>query len=178
MLPGHDHISITNGNTTGRRFSNYEAYNNGVCGCQFAEVVVDSWTGIVQVKKMLAVQDCGLVIAKKLAESQVIGAMIQGVSYALFENRTMDHRAGRMVNGDMLFYKIAGSIDMPEMEAVMVSVANGANNVGAVGLGEPPMVASPAAIANAVANAVGVPVRSLPITPDKVLKALSQRKGV
>jgi xanthine dehydrogenase YagR molybdenum-binding subunit len=163
---------------TGRRFANYEAYNNGVCGCQFAEVVVDSWTGVVSVKKMLAVQDCGLVIAKKLAESQVIGAMIQGLSYALFENRTMDHRAGRMVNGDMLFYKIAGPNDMPELEAVMVSVANGANNVGAVGLGEPPSVAAPAAIANAVANAVGVPVRSLPITPDKVLKALSQRKGV
>ena len=67
---------------------------------------------------------------------------------------------------------------MPDLEAVMFSVANGANNVGAVGLGEPPSVAAPAAVANAVANAVGVPVRSLPMTPDKVLKALSQRKGV
>lgn len=162
----------------GRRFGNYESYQSGVCGCQFAEVEVDSWTGIVQVKKMLAVQDCGLVIAKKLAESQVIGAMIQGISYALHENRTMDHREGRMVNGDMLFYKIAGSKDMPDLEAVMFSVANGANNVGAVGLGEPPSVAAPAAVANAVANAVGVPVRSLPMTPDKVLRALSQRKGV
>ena len=71
--------------------------------------------------------------------------------------------------------KIAGPNDMPELEAVMYSVPNGANNVGAVGLGEPPSVAAPAAVANAVANAVGVPVRSLPITPDKVLVALSKR---
>ncbi|HLQ38310.1 MAG TPA: hypothetical protein VK348_10935, partial [Planctomycetota bacterium] len=72
---------------------------------------------------------------------------------------------------------IAGPADMPEMECIMLSVANGHTNTGAVGLGEPPSVAAPAAIANAVFNAIGVPVRHLPITPDKVLVALSQRKG-
>lgn len=162
----------------GERFPNYGAFFDGVCGCQFAEVLVDTWTGTVRVVRMLGIQDCGLVIARKLAESQVLGAMIQGFTFALHEQRIMDRRSGRMLNGDFSFYKIAGPADMPDMEAVMFTVMNGANNVGAVGLGEPPSVAAPAAIANAVFNAIGVPVRRLPITPDKVLAALAQRKGV
>lgn len=164
---------------TGTRLPNYAVFNSdGVCGCQFAEVQVDTWTGLVRVLRMLGVQDCGLVIAKKQAESQVLGAMIQGFTFALHEQRIMDRRSGRMLNGDFLNYKIAGPGDMPPMETVMFSVANGGNNVGAAGLGEPPSVAAPAAIANAVFNAIGVPVRHLPITPDKVLAALAQRKGV
>lgn len=163
----------------GKRFPNYrgEPFQNGVCGCQFAEVVVDTWTGLVRVVRMLAIQDCGIVIAKKLAESQVLGAMIQGVSYALHEQRIMDKRSGRMLNGDFLRYKITGPADMPQLEAILQSVVTGHTNTSAVGLGEPPSVAAGAAIASAVFNAIGVPVRHLPITPDKVLKALSQRKG-
>jgi xanthine dehydrogenase YagR molybdenum-binding subunit len=106
----------------------------------------------------------------------VLGAMIQGVSYALHEQRIMDKRSGRMLNGDFLRYKIAGTEDLPELRCHMHSVANGHDNVGAAGLGEPPSVASAAAIGNAVFHALGVPVRSLPITPDKVLKALAGRK--
>jgi xanthine dehydrogenase YagR molybdenum-binding subunit len=160
----------------GERFNNYAGYAEYVCGCQFAEVVVDAWTGLVKVTRMLAVQDCGTLLSKKLAESQVLGAMIEGVSYALHEQRILDHRAGRMLNGDFLWYKIAGPLDMPEMEVVMFPVMNGKNNVGAAGLGEAPAVAPAAAIHNAVANAIGVPVRALPITPDRVLKALARRK--
>jgi xanthine dehydrogenase YagR molybdenum-binding subunit len=164
----------------GQRFPNYESkpFENGVCGVQFAEVLVDTWTGLVRVVRMLALQDCGLVIARKTAESQVLGAMIQGMAYALHEQRLMDKRSGRMLNGDFIRYKIAGPVDMPDLQVEMWSVANGHTNVGAVGLGEPPSVAAPAAIANAVFNAVGVPLRHLPITPDKVLAALEQRKGV
>lgn len=162
----------------GQRFPNHgTAFNQGVCGCQFAEVLVDSWTGIVRVTRMLAIQDCGLVIARKLAESQVLGAMIQGMGYALHEQRILDRRSGRVLNGDFLRYKVPGAADMPEMEAVMVTVANGHTNTGAAGVGEPPSVAAPAAIANAVFNATGVALRHLPITPDKVLAALAQRRG-
>ncbi len=121
-------------------------------------------------------QDCGLIINRKLAESQVHGAMIQGLGYALQEQRIMDKASGRMLNGDLLFYKIPGFADLPELEVVMFPVANGKNNVGAAGLGEPPAVATPAAIANAVSNAIAVPMRSLPITPDKVLAALRSRR--
>ncbi|MCA8974227.1 MAG: xanthine dehydrogenase family protein molybdopterin-binding subunit [Planctomycetes bacterium] len=162
----------------GERFPNYKSdpFHDGVCGCQFAEVEIDSWTGIVRVVRMLGVQDCGLVIAKKQAESQVLGAMIQGVSFALHEQRIMDQKSGRMLNGDFLRYKIAGPKDLPELDCVMMSIANGHTNVGAVGLGEPPSVAAPAAIANAVFHALGVPVRHLPISPDKVLAALASKE--
>ncbi len=161
----------------GRRFPNYDSkpFAATVCGCQFAEVEVDTWTGLVRVTRMLAVQDCGLVIAKKLAESQVLGAMLQGISYALHEQRIMDRQSGRMLNGDFLRYKILGSQDVPELDCVMMSVANGHSSTPAAGLGEPPAVAAPAAVANAVFHALGAPVRQLPITPDKVLAALARR---
>jgi len=163
----------------GQRFANYDGrpFHGSQCGVQMAEVAIDTTTGFVRVTRMFGIQDCGLVIAKKLAESQVLGAMIQGVSYALHEQRIMDKRSGRMLNGDFLRYKITGSQDLPELECHMHSLANGHDSVGAAGLGEPPSVASAAAIANAVFHALGTPVRHLPITPDKVLQALASRKG-
>jgi xanthine dehydrogenase YagR molybdenum-binding subunit len=163
----------------GQRFANYEGkpFHGSQCGVQMAEVAIDTATGFVRVTRMFGIQDCGLVIAKKLAESQVLGAMIQGVSYSLHEQRIMDKRSGRMLNGDFLRYKITGSQDLPELECHMHSLANGHDSVGAAGLGEPPSVASAAAIANAVFHALGTPVRHLPITPDKVLQALAGKKG-
>lgn len=162
----------------GERLANFEKpFHATQCGAQFAEVEVDTWTGIVHVTRMFGVQDCGLVIAKKQAESQVLGAMIQGVSYALHEQRIMDKRSGRMLNGDFLRYKITGPKDLPELRCHMHSIANGHDSVGAAGLGEPPSVASAAAIANAVFHALGAPVRHLPITPDKVLAALASKKA-
>ena len=185
-LPGQRKMSFADGckrmgpepvEATGERFRNYAGYLESVCGCQFADVEVDARTGLVRVRHMLAVQDCGVVIVKNLAESQVLGALIQGIGYALHEQRILDHRYGRMLNGDLSTYKVPGAADIPTLEAIMVPVANGKNNVGASGLGEPPSVAPAAAIHNAVANALGVSVRALPITPDKVLRALAARKG-
>ena len=163
----------------GQRFANYESkpFHGSQCGAQFAEVEIDTWTGLVRTTRMFGIQDCGLVIAKKQAESQVLGAMIQGVSYAIHEQRILDKRSGRMLNGDFLRYKITGPKDLPELRCVMHSIANGHDSVGAAGLGEPPSVASAAAIANAVFHALGTPVRHLPITPDKVLAALAGKQG-
>ncbi len=181
MLPWAEACKLIGPNpidVRGQRFENFkDPYWKGVCGCQFAEVEVDTWTGLARVTRMLAVQDCGVVIAKKLAESQVLGAMIQGVSYALHEQRIMDPRSGRMLNGDFLRYKITGPKDLPKLECVMHTVHNGHASVGAGGLGEPPSVAAPAAIANAIFHAIGVPLRHLPITPDKILAALAKRKA-
>jgi xanthine dehydrogenase YagR molybdenum-binding subunit len=163
----------------GKRFPNYKAepFSPVVCGCQFAEVEVDTRTGMVRVLRMFGIQDCGLVIAKKLAESQVLGAMLQGISYALHEQRLLDRTSGRMLNGDFLRYKILGAEDVPELDCVLMSVHNGHSNTGAAGLGEPPSVAAPAAVANAVFHALSVPVRHLPLTPDKVLDALASKKA-
>jgi len=146
--------------------------NSGVGGVQMAEVEVDIETGIVKVTKMVAVQDCGLIIDVRLAESSVMGAMIMGISYSLFEEKVMDPATGRMLNADMEFYRLAGLNDIPELKVHMMT-GQGYDERGVIGLGEPPAVSPGAAISNAVANAIGVRVGVLPITPDKVLAAMN-----
>jgi xanthine dehydrogenase YagR molybdenum-binding subunit len=150
--------------------------NSGVGGVQMAEVEVDTETGIVTMKKMVAVQDCGLIIDVKLAESSVMGAVIMGISYSLYEEKIMDPVTGRMLNADMQFYRLAGLSDIPELKVHMMT-GKGYDERGVIGLGEPPCVSPGAAISNAVANALGVRVPFLPITPDKVLAALSQNSA-
>ncbi|HLW79380.1 MAG TPA: molybdopterin cofactor-binding domain-containing protein, partial [Terriglobia bacterium] len=145
----------------------------GVGGAQVADVSVDTETGIVRINKLVAVQDCGLVIALKTAESQVYGALIMGVCYALYEEKIMDDQTGRMLNPNMEFYKLAGIGDVGEMVVHMMT-GPGYDERGVIGLGEPPVVSPGAAISNAVANAIGVRVPTLPLTPDKVLGALAK----
>jgi xanthine dehydrogenase YagR molybdenum-binding subunit len=141
-----------------------------------AEVEVDTETGVVRVKKMVAVQDCGLIIDLKLAESSCFGAMTMGISYALYEEKVMDNLTGRMLNPDMEFYRLAGISDIPELVVHMMT-GKGYDERGVIGLGEPPVISPGAAISNAVANAIGVRVPFLPLTPDRVLAALNQKAG-
>ncbi|MGA7505854.1 MAG: xanthine dehydrogenase family protein molybdopterin-binding subunit [Candidatus Sulfotelmatobacter sp.] len=150
--------------------------NSGVGGVQMAEVEVDTDTGIIKVKKMVAVQDCGLVINLRTAESQVYGALIMGISYSLFEEKVMDLTTGRMLNANMEFYRLAGLNDIPELVVHMMT-GQGYDERGVIGLGEPPVISPGAAISNAVANAIGVRVPCLPLTPDRVLAALDRRAG-
>jgi xanthine dehydrogenase YagR molybdenum-binding subunit len=146
--------------------------NSGVAGVQMAEVAVDTDTGIVKLTKMVAVQDCGLIIDVKMAESSVLGALTMGISYSLFEEKIMDSTTGRMLNADMEFYRLAGLNDIPELKVHMMT-GKGYDERGVIGLGEPPVISSGAAISNAVANAIGVRVGILPLTPAKVLAALN-----
>jgi xanthine dehydrogenase YagR molybdenum-binding subunit len=137
---------------------------------------VDLETGVVRVVKMVSVNDCGLPVNPLTAESQVIGAMVQGASWALFENRVLDRNVGTMVNPDLEWYKVLSPSDMFEARAILTPQANLGNNTSTAGIGEPPIVPTLAAVANAVFNATGARVRELPITPDKVLQALSERR--
>ncbi len=150
--------------------------NSGVGGVQMAEVEVDSDTGIVKVRKMVAVQDCGLVVDLKTAETQCYGALIMGISYSLYEEKVMDPTTGRMLNPDMQFYRLAGFSDIPELVVHMMT-GKGYDERGVVGLGEPPVISPGAAISNAVANAIGMRVSFLPLTPDRVLAAMEQKGG-
>jgi len=150
--------------------------NSGVGGVQMAEVVVDTETGVVKVTKMVAVQDCGLIVSLKTAESQVYGALIMGISYALYEEKIFDAITGRMLNPNMEFYRLAGIDDIPELVVHMMT-GKGYDERGVIGLGEPPVISPGAAISNAVANAIGVRVPFLPLTPDRVLEALAQKAG-
>ncbi len=128
-------------------------------------------------ERVVAVHDCGLALNALTTESQIQGGVIQGLSYALFENRILDRPTGRMVNPNTEQYKMAGSLDVPEIEAILVPVWDGVNNTHSVGIGEPAVVATAAAIANAVSHAVGARIRQLPITPEVVLAAVDEARA-
>ncbi len=150
--------------------------NSGVGGVQMADVSVDIETGVVKINKMVAVQDCGLIVSLETAESQCYGALIMGISYALFEEKVMDPLTGRMLNPNMEFYRLAGIGDIGDL--VVHMMVNKYDSRGVIGLGEPPVVSPGAAISNAVANAIGVRVPFLPLTPARVLAAVEQsQKG-
>lgn len=151
--------------------------NEGVGGVQMADVSVDVETGVVTINEMVAVQDCGLIINLKTAESQVFGALIMGITYALYEEAVYDARTGTMLNADMEFYRLAGIKDVGKLTVHMMT-GKGYDERGVIGLGEPPVISPGAAISNAVANAIGVRVPNLPLTPDRVLAALAQKGGV
>jgi len=157
----------------GQRERGDDLISSGVGGAQMAEVSVDTETGLVQVDKLVAVQDCGLIIDLKTAESQVYGACIMGITYSLFEHKIMDEQTGRCLNADLEFYKLAGIGDFGDIVVHMMT-GPGYDERGVIGLGEPPVVSPGAAISNAVANAIGVRVPTLPLTPDKVLGALGK----
>ena len=136
-------------------------------GVQFADVEVDTETGVVKVIKIVAIQDCGLVVNRLTTESQINGAVIMGLGYALLEERIMDDQTGVMINPNLEDYKVPGTMEIPEI----VSIAYDTDRK-ITGIGEPPTIPTAAAIANAVYNAIGIRIRELPITPDKVLNAL------
>src|ERR1039457_217017 len=144
------------------------------CGVQFAEVTVDTETGLVTVNKVVAVHDCGLIIDKLTLESQINGGVIMGMGYALYEERVMDDLSGVVLYPHFDTYKLPGIADVPEIDIVLIYMPER----GVIGIGEPAMVPTAGAIANAVANAIGVRVSSLPITPAKVLAALGKVPAV
>ncbi len=150
--------------------------SSGVGGVQMADVSVDTETGIVRINKLVAVQDMGLVINPKTAESQIHGACIMGICAALMEERVMDQQTGRMLNPDMEFYKLAGIGDIGEI-IVHLDITPEHDKLGVIGLAEPPAISGITAIANAVANAIGVRVPNVPLTPDRVLTALERRNA-
>ena len=153
------------------------AYNS--FGAHFAEVEVDTETGKIRVIKVVAAHDVGRVINKKTAESQVIGGITQGISATLFEQRILDQNTGTLVNPNLRDYKIATSQDIPEIVPIFVDIIDPRINIlGTKGLGEPPRIPVSAAIGNAVYNAIGVPVREIPMTPDKVLAVLKQKEAL
>jgi xanthine dehydrogenase YagR molybdenum-binding subunit len=137
---------------------------------------VDIETGIVTLNELVAVQDCGLIINKKLTESQVYGGLIMGITYALYEEAVYDAKTGKMLNADMEFYRLAGIKDVGQLKVHMMT-GKGYDDRGVIGIGEPPVISPGAAIGNAVANAIGVRVPNLPLTPDRVLTAL-QKEGL
>jgi len=148
----------------------------GAAGVQIADLSVDTETGIVKINRYVAVQDCGLVVNPRLSESQVYGAIIMGISTALYEQRIVDDVTGKTLNPDMEFYKLAGIADIGNI-VVHMDIRKEMDSRGVIGLGEPPAIPICAAVANAVANALGVRVPTIPMTPEHVLAALEGRNA-
>jgi xanthine dehydrogenase YagR molybdenum-binding subunit len=143
-------------------------------GVQFAEVAVDTETGIIRVERVVAVQDCGRPMNPLLLESQIQGGVLMGLSYALYENRILDRSTGRMVNANLEAYKVAGPREVPEIQVVVLENYQGRSATDAYGVAEPANIATAPAIGNAVYNAIGARLRSLPMTPAAVLAALGK----
>ncbi len=141
---------------------------------QIAEVEVDPDTGNVSILRYVSIQDVGKALNPTLVEGQIQGGSAQGIGIGLSEQMVYSAE-GRLLNSSLLDYRTMTAIDLPKIEVVLVEVPTPYGPFGAKGVGEPPIVPGPAAIANAVRDATGQAFTDLPITPDKVVAALAQR---
>lgn len=159
----------------GSRFPNPAELSIKTFGAHFVALEVDTATGEVFIEKVVAVHDIGRVVNPLTAASQVEGGVIQAIGFALTEERILDRASGRVLNADLEEYKVPTVRDVPPIVVRFVDVPDAkANNLGAKGLGEPPIIPTAAAIANAIANATGARVRTTPLTPARVLAALAE----
>jgi len=132
---------------------------------------VDRDTGEVTVKRVIAAHDCGRIVNPLLQSSQVIGGITQALGYALSEERIVDARLGEVLNANLEEYKLPTVADIPEIVNASESMPDAeANASGVKGCGEPPIIPTAAAIANAIYSATGVRIRELPITREKLIR--------
>jgi CO/xanthine dehydrogenase Mo-binding subunit len=147
-------------------------------GAQCVEVEVNIETGEVTVLRVVAAHDCGRIINPTMVESQVIGAITQGLGFALIEERVVDARSGGVLNANLEEYKVPTVADVPSIVHAPVNLPDPeANSTGAKGIGEPPLVPTAPAIANAVFDAVGVRLRRAPLSRHRLLMALAERQA-
>jgi nicotinate dehydrogenase medium molybdopterin subunit len=154
----------------GKPFSTY------VYATQIAEVEVDDETGEVEVLRIAAAHDCGTPINPMLVEGQVEGGIAMGLGFALQEEILFDD-AGRQLNPSLTNYIVPTSLDMPQIEVDLVESYDPTGPFGAKGVGEPTSVPTAAAILNAICDAVGVRLTSLPATAERVLAAIRARQA-
>jgi xanthine dehydrogenase YagR molybdenum-binding subunit len=148
-------------------------YQQSTFGAHFVELGVDSATGEIRVRRMLAVCASGRILNPKSARSQVIGAMTMGAGAALMEELVVDNRLGFFVNHDLAAYEVPVHADIPHQEVIFLDETDPISSpMKAKGVGELGICGVAAAIANAVYNATGVRVREYPITLDKLLDRL------
>ena len=143
-------------------------------GVHIADVEVDPETGKVTVLRYTAVQDAGKAVHPSYVEGQMQGGAVQGIGWALNEEYFFD-RKDQMRNASFLDYRMPTCLDVPMIETIIVEVPNPSHPFGVRGVGETPIVAPPATIANAIHKATGVRMTELPISPPALWKALSAK---
>ena len=161
----------------GARGPNPTGMNVLTFGCHVAEVAVDVETGEVRVERIAAIHDVGRVISPLQASSQVEGGVIQGIGHTLSEDRLLDPETGTVLTQTLDAYRMPTIADVPEIVTDLIDEPDEhLTNLGSKGLGEPPIVPVAAAIANAIRDATGADVRSLPITREEMLRALEEAR--
>ena len=139
------------------------------------DVEVDPETGKVEILRYTAVQDAGKAVHPSYVEGQIQGGVVQGIGWALNEEYYMTK--GAMMNSSLLDYRMPTALDLPMIDTVIVEVANPTHPYGVRGAGEVPIVPPMAAIANAIYDAVGVRMASLPMNPPAVARAIAEKNG-
>jgi CO/xanthine dehydrogenase Mo-binding subunit len=139
------------------------------------DVEVDPETGKVDILRYTAVQDVGKAVHPSYVEGQIQGGVAQGIGWALNEEYYYDE-TGTMRNSGFLDYRMPTTLDLPMIDTVLLEVPNPGHPVGIRGVGEVPIVPPPAAIANALHNALGVRLDTLPMSPPKIAKAVLEKK--
>jgi CO/xanthine dehydrogenase Mo-binding subunit len=150
--------------------------HGGAFSTQIADVEVDPETGKVDVIRYTIVQDAGKAIHPSYVEGQMQGAVAQGIGWALWEEYYYDQR-GQLRNASLLDYRLPTTLDVPNIETIIVEVPNPGHPYGVRGVGEVGIVPPPAAIANAIHDAIGARLRDLPMAPHKVYAALQERSA-
>ena len=149
----------------------FERVGTYVFGAHVVEVEVDTVTGKVEILRAWAAHDVGRAINPTSVEGQILGGFVQGAGYALLEELLWED--GQPVNPSMMDYKVFGALDLPlDIHPIIVEEPEPSGPFGAKGIGEPPLVGAAPAIANAVAHATGLRLRTIPMTPERVLDAL------
>jgi xanthine dehydrogenase YagR molybdenum-binding subunit len=159
----------------GKRGPNpYRGERDNFC-CHFAEVEVDSVTGDIRLLRYVAAHDSGRALNRFTYDNQIYGGIAMSIGFTFNEERIMDKATGRMLNNNFQDYKIATMLDMPKkITTYEAKEFFPGNNINAKGLGEPPVIPPPAAIANAIYNALGTRFFDLPLTPDKIIEAIKE----
>lgn len=160
-------IEVTKESQGTKERDNYSMYSFSI---HFVQVKVHALTGVVKVSKIVSVGDSGTIVSPKTARSQMLGGAVGGIGMALTEESVIDHRYGRYINNNFADYHVPVNADVPEIDVNFINKPDPyINPMGAKGMGEIALIGFSAAVANAVFNATGKRIRSLPITPDKVL---------
>jgi xanthine dehydrogenase YagR molybdenum-binding subunit len=160
-------FELTEESQSSQQARNYSMYS---FSAHFAKVHVHPLTGVVKVKRLVAVVDAGRIVSYKTASSQMIGGAVGGIGMALTEEAVFDHTYGRYINGNFADYHVPVNADIQDIEAIFIDKPDPfINPIGTKGIGEISLIGVAAAVANAVFNATGKRVRELPITPDKLI---------
>ena len=168
-------LNGTGGPVVGRGTANPGGVGNAF-GLHIVDVEVDPDTGKVEILRFTAIQDCGKAIHPSYVEGQIQGGAVQGIGWALNEEYFLSDQ-GQMMNSSFLDYRMPISLDLPMIDTVIVEVANPGHPLGVRGVGEVSLVPPMAAIANAIHDAIGVRMETLPMNPGRVLEALWEKRG-